>query len=213
MGESNPHQRFWRPVCYHYTKPLYRETPLRFPVSLFSFRKRRPSISLAPQVISYFGAYTRLTRACSRNGAVDGTRTRTDLLGRQVSYHWTTTAWTDFYRVRNCPERICGIGLSRTSAEDMVPAAGIEPPTQHLTLRARLTVAVRPAALLFPEVSAGLSLHQDTGIYVSVFPRRAHDTKAVGQLHITFPCLVLMDADLKEWYKKRTRLRHLLVSF
>lgn len=137
---------------------------MRSPLVSFLLGKGDRSISLAPQVISYFGAYTRLMRACSRNGTVDGTRTRKDLLGGQVSYHWTTTAWTDFYRVRNCPERICGIGLSRTSAEDMVPAAGIEPPTQHLTLRTRLTVAVRPDALYFPKVYVGLSLHQDTGI-------------------------------------------------
>lgn len=106
---------------------------MRSPLVSFLLGKGDRSISLAPQVISYFGAYTRLMRACSRNGAVDGTRTRKGLLGGQVSYHWTTTAY-------------------------LVPAVGIEPPTQHLTLRTRLTVAVRPAALYFPKVYVGLSL-------------------------------------------------------
>lgn len=46
---------------------------------------------------------------------------------------------------------------------------------------------------------------------VSVFPRRARDTKAVGQLHIAFCRLAREGADPKEWYKKGTRLRHLLV--
>lgn len=66
---------------------------MRSPLVSFLLGKGDRSISVAPQVISYFGAYTRLKRACSRNGAVNGTRTRTDLLGRQVSYHWTTTAY------------------------------------------------------------------------------------------------------------------------